>query len=95
MRMSGQTQMNLIQRCAECQRLWRKYSITMVEHIKLEDKLQVAAAARESTRVTELKVLVESAAQQRTHARQAISHHEQEAHGARGAKEHSRAMLAA
>jgi hypothetical protein len=45
--------MNFIKRCAECQRLWRTYSITMVEHIQLEDKLQVAAAAMEPARVTE------------------------------------------
>jgi hypothetical protein len=75
-------QMNFIKRCAECQRLWREYSIATARHITLEDELQLAGAAR----LTELKVQVESAAQHRSQAWQALSRHKKEAHGARGAR---------
>jgi CheY-like chemotaxis protein len=73
---------NLITRCGECQRLWREYSITTARHFELEEELKVAAVPRAS----ELKVLVETAARQRDHSRQAISQHEEEAHGAQEAQ---------
>jgi DNA-binding response OmpR family regulator len=69
---------NWIKGCGECQRLWREYSIATVRHIELEEDLQVAAVLRAS----KLKVQVETASQQRNHSQQAISQHEQEAHGA-------------
>jgi hypothetical protein len=74
--------MNFIKRCAECQRLWREYSIATARHINLEDELQVAGVARRS----ELKVLVEGAARQRSQAWQALSQHKKEAHGTRSAR---------
>ena len=65
--------------CADCQRLWRTYSNATVEHIQLEERLQIAMT-RESDQVAGLALMVDTAAQRRSYARQLIMRHEQARH---------------
>jgi hypothetical protein len=68
--------------CAECQRLWHEYSAATAEHIKLDNKLSLAALSRDTDAVSRLTPEVETAVVTRSMARRAIEIHEMDAHAA-------------
>jgi hypothetical protein len=72
--------MKFISKCDECARLWREYSMSTTEHIKLESKLQVAALSGDTENLPELSLMVEQAGEKRVGDREAIRQHEQAAH---------------
>ena len=62
--------------CETCQRLWREYSSATTEHVKLENKLRLAALKRDYEGLKELTLKVEQAVHARETAREDIRLHE-------------------
>jgi hypothetical protein len=69
-----------IDSCAECARLWREYSTSTADHIRLDNKLGIAALRDEDDAVRLLAPEVEAALMRRSEARRAIQSHETAAH---------------
>ena len=62
--------------CDECSRLWREYAGATNEHVRLGNKLQLAALNRDTEAIAILTLLVESAAEKRQSSREARRGHE-------------------
>jgi hypothetical protein len=67
--------------CEECGRLWRQYGAATTEHIRLGNKLQLAALGRDTEAIVKLTPLLESAAEKRQSSREAIRGHVTTQHG--------------
>jgi hypothetical protein len=72
--------MKFIADCQDCQRLWHEYSTATTTHIRLENRLGVAAITHDEEVIIELTPEVEDAASARSAAREAIKQHEAQAH---------------
>ena len=66
--------------CAECQQLWHEYSLATGDHIRLDNKLGIAALGHKEASVSALTAEVEAALARRSDARRAIKAHEAPAH---------------
>jgi hypothetical protein len=66
--------------CEECDALWKRYSETVMEHIQISSKLQVATLSHDSEALKTLEALAQTAEQARKSARHDILAHEALAH---------------
>ena len=62
--------------CEECSRLWREFAAATTEHIRLENKLQLAALQCDLDGIAILTPQVEAAAEKRQSLREGIRWHE-------------------
>jgi hypothetical protein len=62
--------------CPECDRLWREFSATTFEHLKLQNELALAALERDTSAIDRLTPATEMAAIARNAARESIRQHE-------------------
>ena len=62
--------------CEECRRLWREFGAATNEHIRLENKLQLAALKSDIEAIAILTPQVEAAAEKRQSLRDEIRLHE-------------------
>ena len=70
--------------CQECSGLWREYKAAASEHVRLANKLQLAALNCDSEAIATLAQELESAIEKRHASREAMRAHETE-HGAAAA----------
>ena len=62
--------------CLSCQSLWQEHASATTEHIKLDNKLQLAVLSQDQEVITALTLEVESAGALRKSTREAIRTHD-------------------
>jgi hypothetical protein len=62
--------------CDDCQRLWHEYAEATTAHIKLDNRLKLAALQNEDEKIPDMTLLTEQAGALRTSLREAILEHE-------------------
>jgi len=62
--------------CEDCSELWRQYSVATATHVRLENKLRLAALHNELSLIQTLTVETEGAEKTRNELRELIHKHE-------------------
>jgi hypothetical protein len=68
------------QTCDECHRLWQEYARATTDHVRLDNKLRLAALTHDPKAIQVLTHQIEGAEEQREWAREAIRKHEASGH---------------
>ena len=70
----------MVNGCSECTRLWREYAYATNEHLRLDNKLQLAGLEHDHEKIQKLTPGVRDSCERRIALRKQIADHEAKAH---------------